>query len=291
MTCHVVEPGSLSLSMDGTSLDLSCGSGFVLGGFTIGWPTERPVVRNRSLADGLVDDSRFLGGRAVTVSLNVDQRVLPAQTLIDQLSPFMSPRNRPVITWSLPGTPDELRSLTVRGVDMPLVIEGPKYHTVVMQFLASDSLTQAPASALRCVTMTPGEGGAGRTYNLTFPRVYPAAGPLGSKNVPVYGNAPTPWVATIFGGIEDPAATVNGFDIEFTGLTLTTFQTLVIDVTAKTILLDGDPAESRYNLSNFTAWDWDDLLLPPGDNVMRLTGTAPTTSAAMTVCLTDRWYA
>jgi hypothetical protein len=291
MSCvTTLQPGTMALSEQTLgSLDLSCDSGFVLSSFQIGWPAERAVVRNRALADGQLDDTRFVGGRAVTLTLRLDHRVSSTQALLNGLSPYLSARRRPTLTWSLAGSPTDYRSLSVRGVDMPTVIDGPKFPTVVAQFVSSDSFVRAPGE--RCVTMLPGEGELGRTYDLTFDRTYPPAGPDGSKNVPVYGTAPSDWVGTIFGAIDDPTITVNGITVEFIGLSLTASQTLVIDTAARTVLLDGDATESRYNLANYTDWTWDDLLLNPGDNIMRLTGDDVGVDAALTVCSHDRWFA
>lgn len=289
MSCVPLEPGSLTITDGADVVALSCEAGFVVLNFQIGWPSERPVVRQRSLADGLIDDSRFLGGRAVTITVALDQRVRSTQALLDTLTPLMSPRRRPTITWSLAGSPDDLRSLVVRGVDLPVAITGAKFQTFALQFLAADPLIRGPE--LECTTMSPSEGEVGRTYDLDFDRDYPPAGPSGSRNVRNNGSTPAPWTGTIFGEVDDPVVTINGVDVAFTGLTLTGSQTLVIDVEAKTILLDGDPGESRYDLSNYTEWDWDDLLLQPGDNQVRLTGDDTSASTALTICLYPRWLA
>jgi hypothetical protein len=261
-------------------------SGYVLTNFEIGWPTERPVVRGRALNDGLFDNTRYLGGRAITLSLRLDQRKQTMQTLYDRVAQFMSPRLRPTLEWALPGSPNDLRSLTVRGVNMPLPVNGPKYQTIVAQWLSPDSFTKAPIE--QCVTSFPGGAEDGRTYNLTFDRNYPATLPTGAKYAVNGGTAPTPWTSTIFGAITDPTMTVNGIDISFTGLTLTAGQTVVINAEQRTVLLNGDPTESRYNLTNYADWTWDQVLLQPGSNIVRLTGTAPS-AASMTVCWYDRW--
>lgn len=270
------------------TLELGCDSGYVLTQLQIGWPTERAVMRNRALADGAFDDTRYVGPRAVTTSIRLDNAQHTTQALIDAISPYMSARRRPTLSWSLPGSPEQVRALTVRGVDMPLPIAG-RYPTLVASWVSSESYVRSAEA--HCHTIVPSSmSDPGRVYDLVFDRVYPAAGPSGSFDVVNAGNAPTDWVGTIFAEAVDPFVEVNGIDITFDGLTLAPSQTLVIDTEARTILLNGDPAESRYNFANYTDWTWDDLRLTGGTNTFRLDGTTPSASFGLTVCLHDRWY-
>lgn len=269
-------------------LDLSCEAGFVLAQLQIGWPAERAVVRNKALADGAFDDTKYVGPRALTTSIRLDNAQHTTQSLLDALSPYMSARRRPTLSWALPGSPDQVRALTVRGVDMPLPIAG-RYPTVVASWLSCESYARSLEA--HCHTIVPSSASdPGRVYDLVFDRVYPPSGPTGSFEVVNAGNAPTDWEGTIFAEAVDPFIVVNDVMVTFTGLSLLPSQTLVIDTEARTILLNGDPAESRYDLANYTEWTWDDLRLHGGVNTIRLDGTTPTDSFALTVCLYDRWY-
>jgi hypothetical protein len=68
-----------------------------------------------------------------------------------------------------------------------------------------------------------------------------------------------------------------------------TGQTLVIDQQERTVLLNNDPNESRYDRLNFEDWDWDDLALQPGANIVRLQGSGFTSTSLMTICWRSAW--
>lgn len=285
--------GTATLSASGlTDLDLACDEGFVLVSLQVGFPAERPVVRSRALADGVFDESTYLGQRAVSVTLRLDHRVQSTQALIDRLMPFMSPRRRPTITWSLPQTPTNYRSLTLRGVDAPLVIAQPKYTTILCSWVSEDAFSVSPTE--QCETINPLDppAEAGRTYPLTFDRYYPPQPPAGAFYVVNAGTAPAQWTAQIDASIVDPIITINGVNMEFDrngGVTLITGQTLNIDSQARTILLNNDPTISRYDRVNFQDWTWDDLLLQPGSNLVRIQGSGFDANTLFTFCWRDTY--
>jgi len=285
--------GTAVLSASGLSdLDLTCGEGFVLVSLEVGFPAERPVVRSRALADGVIDQSEYLGQRAVSVTLRLDHRVASTQALIDWLMPFMSPRRRPTLTWSLPQTPLDLRSLTLRGVDAPIVISGPKYTTILCSWVSEDSFAVSPTE--QCESLSPLDPPAevGRTYPLTFDRYYDPQPPAGSFYVVNNGTAPAQWTAQLDASAVDPILTINGVDMEFDrngGVSLITGQTLNIDTKQRTILLNDDPTLSRYDRVNFQDWNWDDLLIQPGSNLVRIQGSGFDASTLLTFCWRDTY--
>ena len=123
-------------------LDLDCDpDGYVVSEFQIGFPDVRAVVVPRALADGVLDTTRFVGQRAITVSITLDQTKLATQDLLDRLMPYLSPRYRPRIVYAVQEpivNSTHVRSFEVRGVNAPLVINGPKFQTVVCQWVAVD---------------------------------------------------------------------------------------------------------------------------------------------------------
>lgn len=294
MTCVDLGQGTAVLSADDlTDLELTCGEGFVLVDLQVGFPSERPVVRPRALDDGVIDQTTFVGQRAVTVTLRLDQRVMTTQALIDRVMPFLSPRRRPTLTWSLPGSATDYRSLTLRGVDAPLVVQQPKYVTIVCSWVSSDPFLLDPVEECESVDPNDPAEEVGRYYDLTFDRVYVPALPVGALAAINTGTAPTHCVITLTASMINPTVTVNGVDMTFNqngGLTLVTGQTLVIDTQARTILLNNDPNESRYDRVNYEDWSWDDFLLQPGVNVVRLQGTGFTSTTLMTVCWRSAWW-
>jgi len=273
-------------------LDLSCGNGWVLTELAVGFPSQRPVVRSRSLADGAIDQTTYLGQRAVTARLTLDNRVATTQSLVDLLMPFLSPRRRPTLTWSLPGSATDFRQLTLRGVDAPLVIERPRYTTLVAQWVSEQACMVDPVE--QCLSVDPNNPAEeiGREYDLTFDREYLGIIPVGGILVQNSGTCLASWKITLDASMVDPTMTINGVDMAFTqngGLTLVTGQTLVIDQAERTVLLNNDPTQSRYDRLNFEDWDWDDLALRPGANIVRLQGSGFTSTSLMTICWRSAW--
>lgn len=259
----------------------------------IGFPEERPVERNRALADGVIDESRYFGRRAITVTIRLDNRIATTQALLDPLLAFMSQRRRPTLTWALAGSPTDFRSVVVRGVDAPIPIPGPKYLTIVCSFRTEGSYLLSPTET--CIILDPNnpEPEVGRVYDLTFDRQYIPTPPVGGVYVLNSGTAPANWRATLRYNAINPIITVGSSVMNFSqngGISLITGQTLVIDTLERTILLNGDPALSRYDRVNFEDWTWDDLLLEPGYNLVRLQGTGFTFTTQLEFCWLDHWF-
>lgn len=260
-------------------LDLECGGGFVVANFEIGFPLVREVVRGRSLADGLFDDTEYLGSRVITVTVRFDSGGCnspgSSQALIDQVMPYLSPRKRPRLVWSFQQDVLEERSAIVRGLNAPILINQRAYPTVVFQWVTIDSFLELPVEACSILNPNIPAVETGRDYDLTFDRQYAPGGPTDSILVVNPGSAPANWVGTVLASANQPNVVVNGTAVEFnrnTGVNLIAGQTLVIDTKERTVLLNNDPSESRYDRMNFEDWVWDDLLLQPGTNVIRFNG-------------------
>lgn len=275
-------------------LDLTA-PGYVVSNFVIGHPAEREVARDRALNDGRIDDTSFVGGRAVTFTVRFDTRVLPHETLLDRLKAFMSPRRRPLLVWSYFGTPDSLRTLQLRAVDAPVAMAGSRFPEMPCTWKSPWAFQRAYAAT--CVVVVPTQASeAGRTYDLTFPREYPAQLPVGSFIANNVGNERADWTATIAvgaaGTVVDPVFSVNGVDMSFdqnSGLTLLAGQTLIVDTAARSVLLNGDPTEPRFDRLNFLDWNWEDLQLAPGTNLVSFTHEGTSTEAFATICWTATW--
>ena len=85
-----------------------------------------------------------------------------------------------------------------------------------------------------------------------------------------------PWYGRVLAEVEDPIVTVNGVQMLSdvgAGVILNVGETLDIDVRNRTVRLNNDPTQSRYDRVNFTDWDWDDFLLRPGINIVRIQGS------------------
>ena len=250
--------------------------GYVVTGWEIGFPAERPVARNRALGNGTIDSTRFLGSRAVSLAVVIDVNKQDPQYAIDSLTAYMTPNRRPRLSWCIPGSTQE-RSLLVRGVDAPVSIAGRQAHVVSASFVGVNGVLESSngdgPGGVNTATISPGsDTEAGRTYDLDFDRSYPPTAGIGSRIVRNLGNQTADWTATIFGPSVDPMLTINGVDLAFTrngGLTLIGGESVTVSTLNRTVLLNDDPTESRYDRVNFTEWAWDDVRLKPGDNTFR----------------------
>lgn len=287
-------------------LDLTCENGYVVTSFQLGSPAVREVVHDRALADGTVDDTLYVGARAVTVGLTLDQRVAPMQTLLDRLTPYVSPRRRPMISWSLPGSETERRALVVRGVEAPFVLEREKYAPVVCQWVAPDGLVVSAEQTCQEITPavdtvdgrrydecplvpSPDRVEATTTTGRCYDRTYPPAEPRGGRIVTTTGTEVAEWTGLFYGPVSNPVFTINGIEVRVQPVDLLVGEYLQIDTRTRTMLRNGDPTKSLYGLSNYQEWTWDSIRLRPGDNEIRFSGlvTAPETSGV--VCWRDTW--
>lgn len=292
MQCELSEPelGVLALGCDP----------YVVVSIQVGSPEIREVTRNRALGDGTLDDTRFLGARAITLAIRLNDVAAcksdagdSMQALIDRLTPYMSPRRRPTLTWQLPRS-SELRAAVVRGTNWPYTIAGPKANGIVPQWVVpSGEILAGGADARRCTVIRPSTDiEAGRTYNWTPPRVYPASGPIGGRTIINPGSTAAHWTLTIFGPATNPTFTINGIEFALDrrgGVALAAGQTIVVDTRARTVLLNEVPAASRYQFANYEDWSWDDLLLHPNSNIVRFDGSGFTAQSAAELCYTPTY--
>lgn len=261
-------------------LELSCENGYIVTGFDLGMPEYRVVSRYRSMTHGTEDETKFLGARAVTLSVMLDHRVGPIQTLLSRLARYQSPKRRPSLTWQLPESTDmrQFRSLSPRGV--PVTIGQPKYNTFACQWVSADPLMKSPE--VECVFINPaGDTESGRPYNENYADggrgPYPTITGIGARLVTNQGDEDSDWTVQLFGPCVNPAVRVNGVTVSMTangGQSLLAGESIVIDTYTKTILLNGDPTLSRYGKSNFVDWSWESLLLAPGDNSVRISAVS-----------------
>jgi hypothetical protein len=264
------------------ALELGCDP-YVVTSLQIGSPAVRENTRDRALGDGEFDDSHYLGARAITVGLRLKASGhhhhggvggcdgQDMQSLIDQVTPYMSPRRRPTLTYT---------------------VSSPKHPSIALAFKVPSGEILAglagESSPVTCETIRPSaDAEEGRTYDLLYDRTYPPSDPIGSRTITNVGTIDTHWRLTIYGPVTDPSFTVNGTEIIFDrdgGLDLLLGQNLVIDTRARTALFDDNPLDSRYNKMNYDEWSWHDVLLRPGSNIVRFNGTGIDSQTSATLC-------
>jgi hypothetical protein len=282
-------------------LELGCDP-YVVVSLQIGSPAVRAVSRSRALADGTFDESTYTGARAVTLTLRLATGGSCApgqdmQSLIDAVTPYMSPRRRPTLTYQLPGA-EGSRSMTLRGESWPFTLAGPKHPGLGLQWVCPTGEIYAGGDdAEHCETIIPASDvEAGRLYNENYADggrgPYPPSAPLGGRIIINPGNAPAHWEATIFGLVTNPSLMINGTAMTFDrngGLHLAGGSSVVVNTRERTILLNGDPDDSRYDRVNYGEWAWSQLLLVPGRNEVRFDADVLSPQATIVLCYTPTY--
>ena len=246
------------------SLDLmDVANGYRVDTLDVAFPAVRAVTAPLPTRDGDYDTSWLFGPRTVTVSGSVIAAAQGSrQTNLAVLARWTRPRIRPRLVYSVDGDPPLW--LGLRGAQL----SGPHSNPFASQFQVSwvapdpiaRSLTQHQTTISPAVTIS------GRTYNLTFPRTYPAGGAQGMvtvTNAGTYGAWPLvrfygPCTAPALRWMTPPPQGESGQGaIVFTNAcTVNAGDYLEVDALAQTALTNGNPAASRFDLLDFTQTTW-----------------------------------
>lgn len=265
MTCYP----TLRLECDGLeSLVIDDAAGLYVSKVDLGNAVTRSVVQDAVDADGTDDSTTHTGARNVTLQLSIfpDVDTETLWTLRNRLRSFTSPRIRPVLFIQQSVDAPEQR-VVLRRSDYTDVLASSNvdWAPIVAQWVAPSGIIES-AEEHAVSVFAAGGTTAGRTYSLTFSRVYPASAPLGTGTIINAGTADAYPLLRIYGPLTEPEVTsiTQGKSLVFAGLTLAAGEFLEIDTRAKTIYLNGDPTASRYSKLVFPDSQW--FTLSPGEN-------------------------
>ena len=283
---------------DGTVLELDdCAAGYLVQSVDIGGPEVRAVTDPRTMADGVVDRTRYVGARAITIGLRLAEDPTTRLALLDALAPFLHPGQR---SWlSIAREPEAApRMYRVRADDWSQPWERPMDLAMSVSWRTTGTPFSVSAD-LHAVTLVPSTAaGSGRAYNealisgTTYGRQYDRTYPAAATSVaPVInaGSAPAEWTATVWGPI-------NGFTLQnlttgdqlaFPTLNVAGGTNVVIDSATHTVLAGGDPGSSRYSYIDFAHSTW--FRLAPGLNRMTVTSTTSSAPSQTTVAWRDTY--
>jgi len=274
------------------TLQIDVAAGVYAQALDLGDAVTRPVMMDAPDADGTIDTTAFVGARNVTLSviLNPDVNLW---SLRQQLRSFTAPRLRPIMYVQLAADAPEQRIQLRRSQYSDVIGDAPRQSTqddpeaaaITVQWVAPFGILES--SDLHVANIFASGGAtAGRTYSLTFSRTYPPSAAIGSGTVNNAGNTDAYPLIRIYGPATEPALDndTQGKSLAFVGLTLAAGEFLEIDTRTKTILLNGDPANSRYDKLSYPASEW--WSLSPGDNLIRF---HPTTYTAATTVAEISW--
>ena len=257
-------------------------AGYFCTSLDLGAPVVRDVVDNLADADGTVDRTQFMGNRAVSADITA---LAGAGARIDQVAamfaPYMVPSARPVLHYVLdrPGVAE--RTLTLRPAAYDYATAGDQQRDIHLGFVAPDPIVRDPVQ--QSAQARSGSAGIpGRTYDLTYPRIYPAAG--GSPSTGIihsYGTVPVQPLVRIYGPVAGAAATFTvpsgpTYRVALNaGYLIPAGGWVDIDTRLHTAYYTGDPAQPILQQLDWTSISWP--VLPVGvDNLFQLTGSATT---------------
>jgi hypothetical protein len=254
------------LTLGAATVPLENGAaGYFCESLDLGYPAVREVSANRPDQDGADDRTQFMGPRVVTASVRA---LTGAGARIDAVAsafaPYMVPSARPVLHYILdrPGTVE--RTLTLRAANYDWPVVGASERTISLQWVAPDPIARDPT--VKTATAWAGSvSGGGRTYNLTFPRTYPAGGgPTITGQIVTNGDVPARPLLRIYGPITKPIVTFTRLSdnaasqVPFVaGYQIAGGHYVEVDTAAHTAYLDG-----AHNQSVLSSLDWLNLSWP-----------------------------
>lgn len=270
----------------------SAALGYFCTSLDLGYPTVRDVVTNRPDQDGIVDRTRYMGARTVTVQITA---LVGAGARIDEVAsmfgPYMIPSARPVLHYILdrPGAVERVLTCRPAGYAWPIV--GADQRDLQLQFVA-DPVALDPV--MQTESAWSGGLGGGRGYNLTYPRTYPAGGGApSSATLLSNGDLPIQPTLRIYGPITGPAVAFapsigTTSAVRFLqSFTIGAGHYVDVDTARKTVYLDGDPTQSAITALDWTATVWPVLPTAPASTQMTMTGTNTSSSTQVAATWQD----
>lgn len=290
----------LLLRLGTETLDLSdyAGNGVYVAKVDIGAPAVREVAYDLPDRDGTLDQTAFVGARLITLSGQVIASAAAGtrQEILDRLSRFCRPGSRPTLTVAL--NDDIPRTIGLRGDQCAAPIERPgrcpfaaSWKAPDPRFYAADADGDPVVSSL--TVFPPMSSTLGRSYNLTFPRLYPAAwGGSGFATAPVAGDFPTWPTYTIVGPATNPIVSTtdaegNTSAVAFSSLTLAIGDYVTVETATRAVYLNGDRAADRYSTIDVTRTRWGPLY--PIDTTISFNATSFASPAQLAAAWTDAY--
>jgi hypothetical protein len=280
------------------------GPGWFCQKLDLGSPAVRDNVNNRPDRNGVLDQTMFLGARAVEANITT---LVGAGARVDevasQFGPFMDPALRPTLHYVLDRADNPERTLALRATGYSWPIIGDNQRDIQLQWSAPDPI--ARGTVLNLATAWTGTVGAsGRVYNWTPDRIYPtgAGAPINGRLVSPGDVAFKPYLR-IFGPVTAPrvlfAPDIGSSDrsqwpqIGFLPAFIINAGDFVgIDTENHTAYLNDNPALPVLDQVDWSLLSWPALDPAPNGWTMSMTGTSGMTASTQTQATWhDRYFA
>jgi hypothetical protein len=273
-------------------------SGWACTSLDLGGPVVREVVNNSPDQHGTDDRTQYLGSRVVTANITaVPDGSVPLDEIVQGFAPFLDPSARPELHYTLMDTSGLERVLILRATAWSAEMSQPVRRDFQLSWVAPDPIIRS-AVAASATAWSGSSVVAGRVYNLTFNRAYPAGSGGYIEGIIVSnGDLPVAPVLQLFGPITDPQIffypSVGSANWRFyfdTGFRVDAGHFLQIDCAARTAYLDNDPTQ---NMLPFIDWVqsrlWPQLPVAPTRTNMSLYGSSATNSTQVRATWNDRF--
>lgn len=286
--------GALTLPLEDVAGGWFCSS------LDLGYPDVRDVVSNKPDRDGVDDRTAYMGARVISAEVTALRGAgARMDAVAASFAPFMVPSARPTLHYVLdrPGAAE--RTIVMRGSGYSWPIAGPDQLDIQMQWTAAEPAALDPV-AKTATSWAGSSTSPGRTYPLTFNRIYPPGGgsPTTGQIISL-GDLPVRPRLLIYGPITYPtipfsqAAAVGyvTWSIQFSpALTIGAGQYVEVDTAAKTAYLNGDPTQSVVTSIDWQATTWPVILpAPAAPATVRLIGSSTSGSTQVQAVWHDRY--
>lgn len=247
---------------------LTNAQGYYIAEFEPGFPEFREDTEQRTAGDGILDFTRSHGAATVTMRMlitNVNRYGRSRRSLLDDIMYHCAPSARSYLHWQL-NDEVESRCMMLRAGRVTRGVQAHNRQEVLLSWIAPRGVQES--SELQVINVGPDAltGQAGRVYDLTFDRTYPASAPQGTTSLVNRGTAVAYPRLRIHGSCQDPLIRNDTAKLQmrFQNLSIPAGSYLEIDMYRHTILMNGDSTDTRMNFVRWGDSDWFGVL--PGPN-------------------------
>ena len=283
--------GSLNVPLDNVD------GGWICTELDLGYPDVRDVTNPNPVAHGLIDRTKFFGGRTVTAKIMAFAGgAVPLDVVVEQFAPFLDVGARPQLHYTTEGNLAE-RVLTLRASAWSAPMDTPPERGVQLTWVAPDPIARAAQSG-QATAWSGAASGGGRTYPLTFNRVYPAGGGAPSTGLIIsQGDVAVQPYLRIYGPITGPrvafvtqlAPAANYLVAFLATARIDAAHFVGIDTKVHTAYLDDDITKPMLSQLDWTQMNWPVLPPAPDQTTMSLTGQNTTGVTQVQATWQDRY--
>lgn len=260
--------------------------------FNPGFAEVRRVQYQNPGWNGATDYTKLHGAKAVALVLKLDPSAgVPIMATLSTLRSWVA-AGRDVLLYYTPAGMDE-RVLYLRGdqlaAELPMASIVSGVVDVQLQWSCPDGVEYAADTTQTTVKLQTPLTTGGRTYPLVYPRTYSAQVGTGVAIITNAGTAATAPVVRIFGPVTGPVLTneTTGLVFAMAGYVIGDTEYIEVDMSAKTVQLQGVPGSDANRRGRVTTKGWWTLL--PGANSIRFTAETGAVPAQALVLSQDAW--